>query len=64
MSNAGGVDDADSGAAAKRAPDAGAAARPNLAPPAALSPDAAKQFESLQRPLKPAGTAGANSNNP
>ena len=33
-------------------------ARMKMPPPAALSPDAAKQFEKLNRPLKPGTTGG------
>jgi len=50
------------GSDAQGNPPAGAAARPKLPTPAALSPEAAEQFEKLQRPLKP-GTDKPNSDN-
>ena len=39
---------------------AGTAARAKMPPPAALSPEAAKQFEKLNRPLKPGGHGDHN----
>jgi foldase protein PrsA len=63
MSDAGGRDEpAGRPAAAAGAAD-GAVERPKLPTPAALSPDAAKQFESLKRPLKPGGAPSSDGPN-
>jgi len=44
------------------APD-GSVSRTKLPPPAALSPEAAQQFEKLQRPLRPSGDTSNNTSN-
>jgi parvulin-like peptidyl-prolyl isomerase len=50
------------GDAKAAAPVAGAAARAKMPPPAALSSEAAKQFEKMNRPLKPGGGASTTTN--
>ena len=53
----------DGDARANGAPPTGSVARAKLPPPVALSPEAAKQFEKLNRPLKPGGNASSTTSN-
>ena len=48
---------------ASGAAGSGTVARSKLPPPVALSPEAAKQFEKLNRPLKPGGSASSTTSN-
>jgi foldase protein PrsA len=64
MSNPGGRDENAAGSSSKPAADPSAVPRQKIPPPAALSPDAVQQFNSIQRPLKPGGNATPSANSP